>query len=117
MIARDVADISDLQQRVDFTQIGVEHRIRTFNPARVDSTLRWRRLDSNLYGAFPVKWCFSVYCPFFVRSGEGDAQAIVEPDRHFLIAGSTRRQTPAPSSPACEELVRRSQSASGSGRS
>jgi len=31
MIARDEADISDLQQRVDFTQIGVEHRIRTFN--------------------------------------------------------------------------------------
>jgi hypothetical protein len=32
MIARDEADISDLQQRVDFTQIGVEHPIRTFNP-------------------------------------------------------------------------------------
>jgi len=21
-------------------------------------TLRWRKLASNLYGAFPVKWCF-----------------------------------------------------------
>src|ERR1700748_3760020 len=31
--------------------------------------LRWREVDSNLYGAFPVKWCFSVYCQFFVRSG------------------------------------------------
>ena len=27
-------------------------------------------MDSNLYGAFPVKWCFSVYCRFFVRSGK-----------------------------------------------
>src|SRR5262252_9632649 len=32
-------------------------------------TLCWREMDSNLYGAFPVKWCFSVYCQFFVRSG------------------------------------------------
>src|SRR5215813_7920684 len=24
-------------------------------------THRWREMDSNLYGAFPVKWCFSVY--------------------------------------------------------
>jgi len=30
-------------------------------------TPRWREMDSNLYGAFPVKWCFSVYCQFFVR--------------------------------------------------
>jgi hypothetical protein len=37
----------------------------------VRTTLRWRELDSNLYGAFPVKWCFSVYCQFFVRSGKG----------------------------------------------
>ena len=29
-------------------------------------TPRWRETDSNLYGAFPVKWCFSVYCQFFV---------------------------------------------------
>src|SRR6516162_6085094 len=34
---------------------------------RLDLTLRWREMDSNLYGAFPVKWCFSVYCQFFVR--------------------------------------------------
>jgi len=33
-------------------------------------TLRWRGLDSNLYGAFPVKWFFSVYHQFFVRSGK-----------------------------------------------
>jgi hypothetical protein len=26
-------------------------------------------MDSNLYGAFPVKWLFSVYCQFFVRRG------------------------------------------------
>jgi hypothetical protein len=24
-----------------------------------------------LYGVFPVKWLFSVYCQFFVRSGKG----------------------------------------------
>jgi hypothetical protein len=28
-------------------------------------------MDSNLYGAFPVKWCFSVYCQFFVRRLKG----------------------------------------------
>ena len=33
-------------------------------------THRWRGLDSNLYGAFPVKWFFSVYHQFFVRSGK-----------------------------------------------
>jgi hypothetical protein len=37
---------------------------------QVCMTLRWREMDSNLYGAFPVKWCFSVYCQFFVRSGK-----------------------------------------------
>jgi hypothetical protein len=31
----------------------------------------WRKEDSNLYGALPVKWLFSVYCQFFVRSGKG----------------------------------------------
>jgi hypothetical protein len=31
-------------------------------------TLRWREMDSNLYGAFPVKWFFSVCYRFFVRS-------------------------------------------------
>jgi hypothetical protein len=31
-------------------------------------TLRWRGLDSNLYGAFHVKWFFSVCYRFFVRS-------------------------------------------------
>ena len=34
-------------------------------------THRWREMDSNLYGAFPVKWCFSVYCQFFVRRLKG----------------------------------------------
>src|SRR5215472_13085249 len=34
-------------------------------------TPRWRGLDSNLYGAFPVKWCFSVYCQFSVRRLKG----------------------------------------------
>ena len=34
-------------------------------------TRRWRKPDSNLYGVFPVKWLFSVYCQFFVRSGKG----------------------------------------------
>jgi len=27
-------------------------------------------MDPNLYEAFPVKWCFSVYCQFFVRSAK-----------------------------------------------
>src|SRR5580692_7978550 len=31
-------------------------------------TLPWREPDSNLYGAFPVKWSFLVCCRFFVRS-------------------------------------------------
>src|SRR6266403_2186980 len=31
----------------------------------------YRKADSNLYGVFPVKWLFSVYCQFFVRSGKG----------------------------------------------
>src|SRR5258708_40010645 len=30
-------------------------------------THRWREMDSNLYGAFPVKWLFWVYSQFFVR--------------------------------------------------
>src|SRR6516162_5893382 len=34
-------------------------------------TLCWREMDSNLYGAFPVKRSFSIYCQFFVRSGKG----------------------------------------------
>src|SRR6202521_2937930 len=34
-------------------------------------THRWRKVDSNLYGAFPVKWLFSIYCRVFVRSGKG----------------------------------------------
>ena len=37
---------------------------------QVCATLRWREADSNLYGAFPVKWFFSVYHQFFVRSGK-----------------------------------------------
>jgi hypothetical protein len=40
------------------------------------TTLRWRGMDSNLYGAFPVKWLFLVLAsslfgagkPFFVPS-------------------------------------------------
>ena len=39
-------------------------------------TRRWREMDSNLYGAFPVKWSFLVFAgslfgagkPFFVPS-------------------------------------------------
>jgi hypothetical protein len=31
-------------------------------------TQRWRKMDSNLYGVFPVKWLFLVFCRFFVRS-------------------------------------------------
>jgi hypothetical protein len=39
-------------------------------------TRRWREMDSNLYGAFPVKWWFLVFAgslfgagkPFFVPS-------------------------------------------------
>src|SRR5260221_279792 len=38
---------------------------------RGSQTHRWRKGDSNLYGAFPVKWLFSVYSQFFVRSGKG----------------------------------------------
>ena len=31
-------------------------------------TPSWREVNSNLYGAFPVKWPFLVFCRFFVRS-------------------------------------------------
>src|SRR6516164_6906225 len=46
-------------------------RPRWLRPLRGSlQTLCWRETDSNLYGAFPVKGCFSVYCRFFVRSGK-----------------------------------------------
>src|SRR5947208_3367397 len=50
------------------------------DPTKADSrerrTLRWREVDSNLYGAFRVKWCFRFIAsslfgagrPFFVPS-------------------------------------------------
>jgi hypothetical protein len=34
-------------------------------------TRRWRKPDSNLYGAFPVKEFVFGFCWFFVRSGKG----------------------------------------------
>jgi len=51
---------------------------------RLDLTLRWREMDSNLYGAFPVKWCFSIYCQFFVRSGK----AVLHPVAYDQVPGA-----------------------------
>src|SRR5882757_11233404 len=50
-------------------------------------SLRWRKPDSNLYGAFPVKWLFSVYCQFFVRSGK----AVRRPVAYDQVPGARGR--------------------------
>ena len=50
-------------------------------------TRRWRKPDSNLYGAFPVKWLFSVYCRFFVRSGK----AVLHPVACDQVPGARGR--------------------------
>ena len=47
----------------------------------------WREPDSNLYGAFPVKWLFSVYCRFFVRSGK----AVLHPVACDQVPGARGR--------------------------
>jgi len=56
----------------------------TGGPFGVRPTLRWREMDSNLYGAFPVKWCFSVYGQFFVRSGK----AVLHPVAYDQVPGA-----------------------------
>jgi len=57
-------------------------------------TLCWRGVDSNLYGAFPVKWCFSVYCQFFVRRLKGPffipSPTIRFPERAQWVKGAKR---------------------------
>src|SRR5271169_1223307 len=50
-------------------------------------TPRWRKTDSNLYGVFPVKWLFSVYCQFFVRSGK----AVLRPVACGQVRGARGR--------------------------
>jgi hypothetical protein len=42
------------------------------------------RSNDCLYGAFPVKWCFSVYCQFFVRSGK----AVPHPVAYDQVPGA-----------------------------
>jgi hypothetical protein len=57
------------------------------------ATRRWRKPDSNLYGAFPVKWCFRFIAgslfgagrPFFVPS-----PAIRFPERAEGVKGPKR---------------------------
>jgi len=65
----------DSRLRVTDHLLGYEWPVESGSAARGPTswfawTLRWRGLDSNLYGAFPVKWFFSVYHQFFVRSGK-----------------------------------------------
>ena len=62
----------DSRLRVTDHLLGYEWPVESGSAARGPTswfawTLRWRGLDSNLYGAFPVKWFFSVYHQFFVR--------------------------------------------------
>jgi hypothetical protein len=61
------------QQRSARVQHRLLSRSMQFDFGGTDGLLtqRWRELDSNLYGAFPVKWSFLVFCRFFVRSGKG----------------------------------------------
>src|SRR5438309_3724313 len=47
----------------------------------------WREVDSNLYGAFPVKWLFLVCCRFFVRSGK----AVLRPVACDQVRGARGR--------------------------
>jgi hypothetical protein len=60
----------------------------------VCTTRRWRKADSNLYGAFPVKWLFWVFAesslfgagkPFFIPS-----PAIRFPERAEGVKGPKR---------------------------
>src|SRR5271168_5305193 len=46
-------------------------------------TRRWRKPDSNLYGAFPVKWLFSVYSQFFVNGAETAVMIAIGTPRHL----------------------------------
>ena len=54
----------------------------------------WSKPDSNLYGAFPVKWCFSVYRQFFVRRLKGPffipSPTIRFPERAQWVKGAKR---------------------------
>jgi hypothetical protein len=50
-------------------------------------TPRWRKPDSNLYGAFPVKSSFLVCWQFFVRSGK----AVLRPVAYDQVRGARGR--------------------------
>ena len=50
-------------------------------------------MDSNLYGVFPVKWLFSAYGLFFVRSGKGSSSGRARdhvPERAEWVKGPKR---------------------------
>src|SRR5271168_4782908 len=71
--------------------IGMTPRALTAAPTKANfgetRTLCLRERDSNLYGVFPVKWLFSVYCQFFVRSGK----AVLRPVACGQVRGARGR--------------------------
>src|SRR6516162_1773893 len=48
-------------------------------------TRRWRGLDSNLYGAFPVKWCFFGLLPVL---GSEREVAVLHPVAYDQVPGA-----------------------------
>ena len=48
-------------------------------------TLRWRDMDSNLYGAFPVKWCFFGLLPVLCSERE---VAVLHPVAYDQVPGA-----------------------------
>src|SRR5277367_2237548 len=50
-------------------------------------TPRWRKADSNLYGAFPVKWCFR----FIASSLFGAGKAVLRPVACDQVPGARGR--------------------------
>jgi hypothetical protein len=50
-------------------------------------TPRWRKTDSNLYGAFPVKWLFLVCCSSLFGAGK----AVLRPVACDQVRGARGR--------------------------
>jgi hypothetical protein len=62
------ASCSDAEERRQGA--GVLSRLRGWALVRTGSPAEGTRIRTCM-GLLPVKWCFSVYCQFFVRSGKG----------------------------------------------
>jgi hypothetical protein len=90
--AADPNRCSDLPERVSLAReriVMVEPRGTGMSMSSSGShaTRRWRKTDSNLYGAFPVKWSFLVCCRFFVPSGK----AVLRPVACDQVRGARGR--------------------------